>query len=111
MMSIGLGVLGLSASGLIGGALLYHASKACRVNGNPLVDSIDALLPQTQCGECGHPGCLPYAKAIADGEAINRCPPGGQATVDRIANLLGTDSLVLAADENIVDQDLVALII
>ena len=91
--------------------MLHYASKAFRVNGNPLVDSIDELLPQTQCGQCGHPGCHPYAEAIANGEAINRCPPGGQATVDRIANLLGIDSLGLDADENIIEQDLVALII
>ena len=50
----------------------------------PLVERIDALLPQTQCGQCGYPGCRPYAAAIARGEAdIDRCPPGGEATVAR----------------------------
>ena len=111
IMSIGAGILGLSAIGLIGGTVLEYASKVFRVNGNPLVDSIDELLPQTQCGQCGHPGCHPYAEAIAKGEAINRCPPGGQATIDRIANLLGIQSLGLDADENIIEQDLVALIV
>ena len=111
IVSIGAAVIGLSAIGLIGGLLLQYASKAFKVNGNPLVDPIDALLPQTQCGQCGHPGCKPYAEAIAYGEAINLCPPGGQATVDRIANLLGVDSLALDADKNIIEQDLVALII
>jgi electron transport complex protein RnfB len=111
LLTVGAGVLGLSFIGLLGGALLQYASKAFKVDGNPLVDSIDALLPQTQCGQCGHPGCKPYAEAITNGEAINRCPPGGQETVDRLANLLGVESLPLDADETTADQDLVAVII
>lgn len=55
-----------------------------------LIDRIDALLPQTQCGKCGFSGCKPYAEAIADGLAdFNQCPPGGQAGVEKIARLLG----------------------
>ncbi len=51
---------------------------------------IDAQLPQTQCRQCGYAGCLPYAEAIAAGAAeINRCPPGGEAGVGRLAALLG----------------------
>lgn len=51
---------------------------------------IDALLPQTQCTRCGYAGCLPYATAIARGEApINQCPPGGRATIEALAALLG----------------------
>lgn len=54
-----------------------------------LIQNIDALLPQTQCGLCGHrDGCLPYAKAIAEGEAANKCVPGGQPVADALANLL-----------------------
>ncbi len=52
--------------------------------------AIDALLPQTQCRRCGYDGCGPYAEAIAAGEAdINRCPPGGDATVNKLAALTG----------------------
>ena len=55
-----------------------------------MAERIDALLPQTQCGQCLYPGCKPYAQAIARGEAdINQCPPGGQATIDALARLLG----------------------
>jgi len=61
-----------------------------------LIEAVDALLPQTQCGKCGQPGCRPYAEAIVDGEAINRCPPGGEATVDRLAELTGRPPLPLA---------------
>ncbi|NDB70751.1 MAG: RnfABCDGE type electron transport complex subunit B [Methylocystaceae bacterium] len=57
-----------------------------------LVKEIDALLPQTQCGECGYPGCLPYAKALAEGCApIDRCPPGGVSTLERLGDLLKID--------------------
>lgn len=57
------------------------------------VKAIDALLPQTQCGECGYPGCLPYAQALAQGSApIDRCPPGGAATVKALAQLLHIDA-------------------
>jgi electron transport complex protein RnfB len=62
----------------------------------PSVEDIDALLPQTQCTRCGFSGCRPYAEALARGEvAINRCPPGGQAGVDRLARLLGASSMAL----------------
>ncbi|MDU8430400.1 electron transport complex subunit RsxB [Pseudomonas syringae pv. actinidifoliorum] len=53
-----------------------------------LIRSIDALLPQTQCGKCGHSGCQPYAEGIAGGEAINKCPPGGDETILQLAELL-----------------------
>lgn len=66
------------------------------MNVSQLITRIDALLPQTQCGKCGHPGCLPYAEAMAAGEAINKCPPGGQATVESLAELLGLPALPLA---------------
>ena len=53
-----------------------------------LIQRIDALLPQTQCGKCGHPGCKPYAEGIANGEPINKCPPGGSETINALAELL-----------------------
>lgn len=56
----------------------------------PLAARIDALLPQTQCRRCGFEGCRPYAVAIAAGTApINRCPPGGDATLAKLSRLLG----------------------
>jgi electron transport complex protein RnfB len=52
----------------------------------PLVEQIDAILPQTQCGQCGHAGCQPYAAALAKGEdSINRCPPGGEEGIRKLA--------------------------
>jgi len=59
-------------------------------------ETIDALLPQTQCTRCGFPGCRPYAAAIAAGAAaINQCPPGGAATIAALARLCGLEVLPL----------------
>ena len=61
-----------------------------------LADSIDALLPQTQCTKCGYAGCRPYAEAIAAGSApINQCPPGGAAGIVKLAALLRRPALPL----------------
>ncbi|MNU86635.1 Electron transport complex protein rnfB [compost metagenome] len=60
-----------------------------------LIQRIDALLPQTQCGKCGHPGCKPYAEGIASGEPINKCPPGGNETINALAELLNVPVLEL----------------
>ena len=62
----------------------------------PLAERIDALLPQTQCTRCGYAACRPYADAIAAGTAeINRCPPGGDATIAALAALIGRDVIAL----------------
>ncbi len=63
-----------------------------------LVGLIDAVLPQTQCRRCGYDDCRAYAEAIADGAAINRCPPGGAAGIERLAGLTGRMPLPLDPD-------------
>jgi electron transport complex protein RnfB len=86
---------------ILGGALGY-ASIKFRVEGDPLVEKIDAILPQTQCGQCGFPGCRPYAKAIAKGEAdINCCPPGGEEGIKKLADLLGREFKPLSAEHGV----------
>lgn len=85
---------------LVFGAILGYAVITFKVEGEPIVEQIDSLLPQTQCGQCGHPGCRPYAKAIADGDAINKCPPGGQATVNALADLLDMEAVPLDEEGN-----------
>jgi len=75
------------------------------------VDAIDALLPQTQCGRCGFGGCRPYATALAEGATgINRCPPGGAATIAVLAALLGREPQPLDPDCGIEQPPQVALI-
>jgi electron transport complex protein RnfB len=76
---------------LLFGLLLGYASIRFRVDSDPVVEKLDALLPQTQCGQCGYPGCRPYAEAIANGDQINKCVPGGESTVKRIAELMGVE--------------------
>jgi electron transport complex protein RnfB len=72
------------------GAVLGLVAARLRPDPQLLVERIDALLPQTQCAQCRYPGCRPYAEAIARGDAdIDRCPPGGDATVRALAELLG----------------------
>ena len=85
-------ILALGALAVVFGLILGYAAIRYKVEGDPLVEKIDALLPQTQCGQCTYPGCRPYANAIAKGEAdINQCPPGGETTIIALADLLGKD--------------------
>ena len=85
--------------GLVFGALLGYSAIRFKVEGNPLVEQLDALLPQTQCGQCDYPGCKPYATALAAGEAVNKCVPGGEDTMLEIASLLGVDPEPLDEDK------------
>lgn len=75
-----------------------------------LIATIDALLPQTQCGKCGHSGCLPYAEEISAGGAINKCPPGGSATIAQLAALLHRDPTPLDPEHGVESERLVAYI-
>ncbi|MCO4786249.1 electron transport complex subunit RsxB [Marinomonas atlantica] len=99
MFTVLLAVGILVALALVFGAILGYANVRFHVEGDPIVDQIDAILPQTQCGQCGHPGCRPYAEAISNGEAINRCPPGGQTTVQALADLLDVEAIPLDGGE------------
>lgn len=99
MSIIVIAVAALVILSLIFGAILGFAAVRFKVEGNPVVDQIDALLPQTQCGQCSYPGCRPYAEAIAEGdESINKCPPGGEGTIAAIADLLGVEPEPLDAE-------------
>ena len=85
-------VIGLFALlALLFGLVLGFAAIRFRVEADPIVEKLDALLPQSQCGQCGYPGCKPYAEAIANGDAINKCVPGGEQTMRRIADMMGVE--------------------
>lgn len=104
-------VVALTLLGVALGAVLGWAAVRLRVAGDPLVERIDKVLPQTQCGQCGYPGCKPYATAIARGEAdIDRCPPGGAAGVEALAALLGREPMPLDASRGVEKPKAVALI-
>jgi electron transport complex protein RnfB len=66
----------------------YHWLKKRRKQESLLVDKINRLLPQTQCGQCGYEGCKPYARAISQGERVNQCPPGGIETIVKLTALV-----------------------
>ncbi|HWS02584.1 MAG TPA: electron transport complex subunit RsxB [Gammaproteobacteria bacterium] len=103
---LALGVL----SGLFGLLLGYSAIRF-RVEGDPIAEQINAILPQTQCGQCGFAGCRPYSEAIAAGEAdINQCPPGGEAGIRALADLLGRDFVPLNAEHGAHKEKMVAVI-
>jgi electron transport complex protein RnfB len=103
-----LAMLGL---GLAFGSLLGFASIRFKAEGNPIADQINAILPQTQCGQCGYPGCRPYAEAIASGEAINKCPPGGEAGIQALADLLDVEAPPLDAEHGEEAEKTIAFII
>jgi electron transport complex protein RnfB len=90
-------VLTITVIALLAGIALSYASSRLPADPDPLVEQINQLLPQTQCAQCGYPGCRPYALAIVeDDAAVNLCPPGGDETIQRLADLLGRDPLALA---------------
>ena len=91
-------LMALLGLGITFGAILGFASIRFRTEGNPIADQINQILPQTQCGQCGYPGCKPYAAAIAEGDVINKCPPGGPETIDALADLLDVESMTLDAE-------------
>ena len=104
-------LLVMAGIALVLGAMLGFASIRFKVKGDPLVDKIDAILPQTQCGQCGFPGCKPYAQAIAKGEAeINQCPPGGEEGIRKLADLLGKEFKPLSAEHGVEKPKQVAFI-
>src|SRR5471032_2705655 len=87
------------ALALLLGSVLGFAAIKYKVDEDPLVDQIDEILPQTQCGQCGYPGCKPYATALAAGEAeINLCVPGGNEGVRKLADLLGKDFVPMGGE-------------
>jgi electron transport complex protein RnfB len=100
-MTLGVAILtALLAIGLLAlifGVVLGFAAVKFKVESDPLVEQIDQILPQTQCGQCGYPGCKPYAEAIANGDEINKCPPGGDITIKKLADLMGVEPTSLDA--------------
>lgn len=85
-------ILSLTALGLFLGILLSLASKYLKVESNPLVEEIEQMMPGTQCGQCGYPGCAPASEALAKGEApVTLCPPGGKALAAALAIKLNVE--------------------
>lgn len=106
-----LAIFALTLLSLCIGFLLARAAQSLHSDENSVVDKINALLPQTQCAQCGHPGCRPYAEAIAANTAdINQCPPGGEETIERLARLLDRKVIPLDTTFGQTTPDIVAVI-
>ena len=100
MNAIWIAKISLSLLALVFGALLGYASRRFKVEEDPIVEQIDELLPQSQCGQCGYPGCRPYADAVGNhGEMINKCAPGGEQTMLKLAALLNVEPQPIDGDE------------
>ena len=90
-------VITITTIALVAGLILSYASSRLPADRDSLVEEVNKLLPQIQCAQCGYPGCRPYAAAIVEeSAAINLCPPGGEETIQRLADLLGRDPVALA---------------
>ena len=104
-------LLAMAGLALFLGLVLGFAAIKFKVEESPLVQKIDAILPQTQCGQCNFPGCKPYATAIAAGEAdINQCPPGGEEGIRKLAELLGVEAKPLNAEHGVTKPKSLAVI-
>jgi electron transport complex protein RnfB len=94
---MGAAIATVAGIALVAGVVLAIAQRRLPPAESDIVEQVNELLPQTQCAQCGYPGCRPYAEAVVDGSAaINLCPPGGDETVRRLARLLGKDPVPLA---------------
>jgi electron transport complex protein RnfB len=93
-------ILSLSGMALFAGLGLGIAAKKFHVESDPIVDTLEKALPATNCGNCGFPGCRPYAEALAEGGIpVNLCTPGGAATVTVLAGLLGVEATPMAEED------------
>lgn len=111
MSAIWLAIITLSVLGLVFGAILGYASRRFEVEDDPVVEKLDELLPQSQCGQCGYPGCRPYAEAVAaQSENINRCAPGGEAVMLKIAELLNVDPQPIGDEQAVEPVRMLAVI-
>ena len=85
-------ILSVTTMGIVLGLLLGFASRFFAVEGNPLVDEVNSMMPGSNCGQCGFPGCSGAAAAIVSGEAaLTCCPPGGKALAQALASKLGVE--------------------
>ncbi len=80
-----LGGVGLVLSGLI---VVFDRFFGSKTPNDSLISAVNDLLPQTQCAQCGYPGCLPYAESVIDGESISLCVPGGEEVQEKLSDLL-----------------------
>lgn len=90
----------LTVLGIVLGGVLGLSSRYLRLEGNPLIGRLEEMLPGTNCGQCGFPGCGAAAQALADGAAgISLCPPGGRVLIGQLADTMGVEADLSAMAE------------
>lgn len=93
-------VISISILGFLLGTLLGYAALYLRVEGNPLQEEVEDMLPGSQCGQCGFPGCSPAAEALTNGSAeVTLCPPGGKSLAIALADKLGVSADLSAVED------------
>ncbi len=93
-------IISLTCLGLFLGFMLALAARYLKVESSPVVDELEELMPGSQCGQCGFPGCRPAAEALAAGDApVTLCPPGGSALAEQFARILGIEIDLSALDD------------
>jgi len=91
---------------LLFGLLLGYAAIRFKVEGNPVSERIDKILPQTQCGQCGFPGCKPYADALSQEETeVNLCIPGGTEVMIQISEITGLEPKEMDSSEEVIVKE------
>jgi Na+-translocating ferredoxin:NAD+ oxidoreductase subunit B len=95
-------IASLTTLGLALGLGLGVAARKLKVEGNPLVAELEAMMPGSQCGQCGFPGCAGAAQALADGNApVSLCPPGGRDLALALAAKLGIEADLSGMKESV----------
>lgn len=93
-------IITISLLGFLLGTLLGTAARFLNVEGNPLQQEIEEMLPGSQCGQCGFPGCGPAAEALANDQAlVTLCPPGGKTLALALADKLGVGADLSSLEE------------
>jgi len=73
-------------------SLLVVANRWLHVDEDPRIGAVEQMLPHTNCGACGFPGCRAFAEALVVGEALPvKCTVSSPAQQSRIASFLGVD--------------------
>jgi electron transport complex protein RnfB len=100
MTGILIAIGSLTVIGLTLGTVLGAAARRFAVKEDPLEEELKAMMPGSQCGQCGYAGCAPYATALAKGEApITLCIPGGKPLVEALSSKLGVEADLSGMEE------------
>ena len=88
LILISMGVLGVTA--LLAACLLYIVSLFFKVEEDPRIDLVTAVLPGANCGGCGFAGCRAFAEACVKANGIEglACPVGGDPTMEEVKKML-----------------------